>query len=183
MINMNMMKEAIDVLINSEKHILIIGETGTGKSTLLAELLINDTDVKYFDFCDIYKRHEHLPLLKHHYLCDENFDYFDFLSAPEKTLVLNSVAIGNNLRESKVVQFIVRFIKTARKRGKRLIVVTTPSDGGVQIQNLFDTVISLTRSQLLRTLAQAAQRGERVPTPGELPTNIDERVMICPLTN
>ncbi|RXP01084.1 sigma 54-interacting transcriptional regulator, partial [Escherichia coli] len=86
--NMNMMKEAIDVLINSEKHILIIGETGTGKSTLLAELLINDTDVKYFDFCDIYKRHEHLPLLKHHYLCDENFDYFDFLSAPEKTLVL-----------------------------------------------------------------------------------------------
>ncbi|EBF6500691.1 ATP-binding protein, partial [Salmonella enterica subsp. enterica serovar Typhimurium] len=27
--NMNMMKEAIDVLINSEKHILIIGETGT----------------------------------------------------------------------------------------------------------------------------------------------------------
>ncbi|GCK64847.1 ATP-binding protein [Escherichia coli] len=79
-------------------------------------------------------------------LCDENFDYFDFLSAPEKTLVLNSVAIGNNLRESKVVQFIVRFIKTARKRGKRLIVVTTPSDGGVQIQNLFDTVISLTRS-------------------------------------
>ncbi|EAN9679240.1 DUF87 domain-containing protein, partial [Salmonella enterica] len=55
--NMNMMKEAIDVLINSEKHILIIGETGTGKSTLLAELLINDTDVKYFDFCDIYKRH------------------------------------------------------------------------------------------------------------------------------
>ncbi|EGO7714853.1 TPA: site-specific integrase, partial [Escherichia coli] len=23
----------------------------------------------------------------------------------------------------------------------------------------------------------------RVPTPGELPTNIDERVMICPLTN
>nr|HEK8457712.1 ATP-binding protein [Escherichia coli] len=99
-----------------------------------------------FDFCDIYKRHEHHPPLKHHYLCDENFDYFDFLSVPEKTLVLNSVAIGNNLRESKVVQFIVRFIKTARKRGKRLIVVTTPSDGGVQIQNLFDTVISLTRS-------------------------------------
>ena len=36
-INMNMMKEAIDVLINSEKHILIIGESGTGKSTLLTE--------------------------------------------------------------------------------------------------------------------------------------------------
>ncbi len=62
MINMNMMKEAIDVLINSEKHILIIGESGTGKSILLTELLINDTDVKHFDFCDIYKRHEHHPL-------------------------------------------------------------------------------------------------------------------------
>ncbi len=49
-----------------------------GKSTLLTELLINDTDVKHFDFCDIYKRHEHHPPLKHHYLCDENFDYFDF---------------------------------------------------------------------------------------------------------
>lgn len=109
--NMNMMKEAIDVLINSEKHILIIGETGTGKSTLLAELLINDTDVKYFDFCDIYKRHEHLPLLKHHYLCDENFDYFDFLSAPEKTLVLNSVAIGNNLRESKLFSLLFDLLK------------------------------------------------------------------------
>ncbi|HFP5161012.1 TPA: hypothetical protein ACHIDF_005223, partial [Escherichia coli] len=36
---------------------------------------------------------------------------------------------------------------------------------------------------LLRALAQAAQRGERVPTPGEPPANIDERVMICPLTN
>ncbi|HIB7480358.1 TPA: integrase, partial [Escherichia coli] len=36
---------------------------------------------------------------------------------------------------------------------------------------------------LLRALAQAAQRGERVPIPGELPANIDERVMICPLTN
>ena len=62
MINMNMMKEAIDVLINSEKHILIIGESGTGKSTLLTELLINDTDVKHFDFCDIYKRMNTIPL-------------------------------------------------------------------------------------------------------------------------
>ena len=98
-----------------------------------------------FDFCDIYKRHEHLPSKNTIIFAMKILIILTFICT-WKTLVLNSVAIGNNLRESKVVQFIVRFIKTAVKRGKRLIVVTTPSDGGVQIQNLFDTVISLTRS-------------------------------------
>ncbi|NWJ78851.1 site-specific integrase [Enterobacter sp. SECR19-1250] len=34
---------------------------------------------------------------------------------------------------------------------------------------------------LLRTLALAAQRGERVPAPGELPVGAQSRIMICPL--
>ncbi|EED7054871.1 integrase, partial [Salmonella enterica subsp. enterica serovar Typhi] len=34
---------------------------------------------------------------------------------------------------------------------------------------------------LLRTLAKAAQRGERVPRPGDLPEGKHERVMIHPL--
>lgn len=34
---------------------------------------------------------------------------------------------------------------------------------------------------LLRTLALAAQRGERVPAPGELPVGAKSRIMICPL--
>lgn len=34
---------------------------------------------------------------------------------------------------------------------------------------------------LLRTLALAAQKGERVPAPGELPVGADSRIMICPL--
>lgn len=34
---------------------------------------------------------------------------------------------------------------------------------------------------LLRTLAIAAQKGERVPSPGELPINSCDSVMICPL--
>jgi len=34
---------------------------------------------------------------------------------------------------------------------------------------------------LLRTLALAAQRGERVPSPGELPVGTQTRIMICPL--
>ncbi|QQK74097.1 site-specific integrase (plasmid) [Pectobacterium versatile] len=34
---------------------------------------------------------------------------------------------------------------------------------------------------LLRTLALAAQRGERVPAPGELPVGNKSRIMVCPL--
>jgi predicted RNase H-like HicB family nuclease len=34
---------------------------------------------------------------------------------------------------------------------------------------------------LLRTLALAAQRGERVPAPGELPVGNKARIMVCPL--
>lgn len=34
---------------------------------------------------------------------------------------------------------------------------------------------------LLRTLALAAQRGERVPAPGELPVRTNNHIMICPL--
>lgn len=34
---------------------------------------------------------------------------------------------------------------------------------------------------LLRTLAIAAQKGERVPSPGELPINDPDHIMVCPL--
>ncbi len=34
---------------------------------------------------------------------------------------------------------------------------------------------------LLRTLAIAAQKGERVPSPGALPVNDPDYIMICPL--
>lgn len=39
----------------------------------------------------------------------------------------------------------------------------------------------LTSEVLLRTLARAAQKGERVPSPGELPSSTTARVMVCPL--
>lgn len=45
-----------------------------------------------------------------------------------------------------------------------------------------DMALAMASELLLRTLAMAAQRGERVPTPGELPVREHDRIMICPLT-
>ncbi|EHR8245281.1 ATP-binding protein [Escherichia coli] len=125
-----MYKQAFNILMNLDRHILIAGNTGTGKTTMLIDFLVNKDDVKYY----------HFPTMENEYinLCDENFDEYDFLSVPEKTLILDSVAIGKNSGESK----IVRFIKTARKHGKRLIVVTSPSDSE-RIKELFGAVITL----------------------------------------
>lgn len=44
-----------------------------------------------------------------------------------------------------------------------------------------DGALKAASVMLLRTLARAAQRGERVPQPGELPVNTPDRVMVCPL--
>lgn len=41
--------------------------------------------------------------------------------------------------------------------------------------------LRLASELLLRTLAVAAQKGERVPAPGELPVKTTDRIMICPL--
>ncbi|EIN4845165.1 ATP-binding protein [Salmonella enterica] len=127
-----MYKQAVNLLKNLDRHILITGATGTGKSTLLAEVRIDDGDSKYYHFPEINSGKQHWEL------CDENFDDFDFLAAPEKTLILDGVHIPEDLNESKVV----RFIKTARKHGKRLIVVTFPSEGE-RLKSLFGAVITL----------------------------------------
>ncbi|EBO4965534.1 ATP-binding protein [Salmonella enterica] len=127
-----MYKQAINLLKNLDRHILTTGATGTGKSTLLTELRIDDNDSKYYHFPEINSGKQNWAL------CDENFNDFDFLAVPEKTLILDGVHIPENLNDSKVVQFI----KTARKHGKRLIVVTFPSEGD-RIKSLFGAVITL----------------------------------------
>lgn len=127
-----MYKQAINLLKNLDRHILVTGATGTGKSTLLAEVRIDNSDSKYYHFPEINSGKEHWEL------CDENFYDFDFLTVPEKTLILDGVHIPDDLNESKVV----RFIKTARKYGKRLIIVTFPSEGE-RIKSLFGAVITL----------------------------------------
>lgn len=125
-----MYKQAFNILMNLDRHILVTGSTGTGKTTMLNDALVNKDNVRYYHFPEMEKEYVDL--------CDENFDEYDFLSVSEKTLILDSVAIGKNLGESK----IVRFIKTARKHNKRLIVVTSPSDGE-RIKELFGAVIAL----------------------------------------
>ncbi|QXB24124.1 site-specific integrase [Lelliottia amnigena] len=44
-----------------------------------------------------------------------------------------------------------------------------------------DAALERASELLLRTLALAAQRGERVPAPGELPFRTRDHIMICPL--
>lgn len=127
-----MYKQAVYLLKNLDQHILITGDTGTGKSTLLTELRVDDSDSKYYNFPEINSGEQYWQL------CDENFDSFDLLGVAEKTLILDGVAIGDNLKESK----IVHFIKTARKYGKRLVLVTFPSDAE-QIKSYFGVVITL----------------------------------------
>ncbi|MBJ1847166.1 tyrosine-type recombinase/integrase, partial [Escherichia coli] len=83
---------------------------------------------------------------------------------------------------SKISPYFVPYPATVRNRNGVFIVTLHDFD----LESRADTrelAISHASVLLLRALAQAAQRGERVPTPGELPANIDERVMICPLTN
>lgn len=83
---------------------------------------------------------------------------------------------------SKIAPYFVPYPATVENRNGQVVVTLsdfdTETSAATKEQAIFHASVLL-----LRTLAQAAQRGERVPTPGELPTNIDERVMICPLTN
>lgn len=124
--------KAITILKELDINILVIGNTGSGKSHLLKEANIENS--KYFDFPALNKGSKYIEL------CDENFDEFDFLNIPEKTLILDGVHISDNTDKSK----LVRFIKTVRKYGKRIIVVSFPDDGE-RIKNLFGAVITLTR--------------------------------------
>ncbi|EEC9589048.1 site-specific integrase [Escherichia coli] len=83
---------------------------------------------------------------------------------------------------SKISPYFVPYPATVRNRNGVFIVTLHDFDLESRAETR-ELAISHAGVLLLRALAQAAQRGERVPTPGELPANIDERVMICPLTN
>lgn len=83
---------------------------------------------------------------------------------------------------SKISPYFVPYPATVGNRNGLFVVTLHDFDLETRAETR-EQAISHASVLLLRTLAQAAQRGERVPTPGELPANIDERVMICPLTN
>ncbi|HCO3851590.1 TPA: site-specific integrase, partial [Escherichia coli] len=82
----------------------------------------------------------------------------------------------------KIAPYFVPYPATVGNRNGLFIVTLHDFDLETRAETR-ELAISHASVLLLRTLAQAAQRGERVPTPGELPANIDARVMICPLTS
>ncbi|WP_065426264.1 MULTISPECIES: hypothetical protein [Serratia] len=126
-------RSAQSKLKNMQEHILVIGVTGTGKSTLLTKTKIPDS--KYFDFIDLCKNK-----CFQHYLCEENGElFFDtLLASNEKTLILDAVHFPVDLNSSTLVSFI----KKASEQDKRLIVVTFPSEAE-RIEWLFGAVISM----------------------------------------
>ncbi|EFU9193583.1 ATP-binding protein, partial [Escherichia coli] len=107
-----MYKQATELMLNFKDRILIKGEEDTGKSTLLTEIRISDSDSRYYNF-------KTLNSAGYNRLCDENIDNFDFLNTPEKTLILDGV----RLCEKKMTSKVIRLIKQARKYHKRLVVV------------------------------------------------------------
>lgn len=115
------------LLENLDTHVLVVGNTRAGKAKLLKNAKIDNA--RYYHFSE-------LTELGH--LCNDNFEQFDFLNNLEKTLILDGVYISELDMNSK----LVCFIKTARKHGKRLIVVTYPEVGEL-IKPLFGAVIML----------------------------------------
>lgn len=77
-----MYKQATELMLNFKDRILIKGEEDTGKSTLLTEIRISNSDSRYYNF-------KTLNSAGYNRLCDENIDNFDFLNTPEKTLILD----------------------------------------------------------------------------------------------
>ncbi|WP_149541902.1 ATP-binding protein [Escherichia albertii] len=126
-----MYKQATELMLNFKDRILIKGEEDTGKSTLLTEIRISDSDSRYYNF-------KTLNSAEYNRLCDENIDNFDFLNTPEKTLILDGVS----LCEKKMTSKVIRLIKQARKYHKRLVVVADSCESEF-IELLFDGVIAL----------------------------------------
>ncbi|MEG7665010.1 ATP-binding protein [Hafnia paralvei] len=127
------------LLENLDTHVLVVGNTGTGKTELLKNAKIENA--RYYHFPD-------LTELVH--LCNDNFEQFDFLDTPEKTLILDGVYISEHDVNSK----LVNFIRTARQHGKRLIVVTLP-DVGELIKSHFGAVIMLSGNSNSARVSQA----------------------------
>ncbi|EKD1616115.1 hypothetical protein OQ539_004408 [Salmonella enterica] len=134
---MNIKDKAIRLLIESDYNIIVTGKTGAGKTDLI--LNCNIPDSHYFDFVAL----TDIDWRKPGWLTEESFCDFlpQIIHANEKTLILDAVEFPDDLSGSK----IVHLIKTARKSGKRLIIVAYPENAR-QVLTLFDAVIHLEMS-------------------------------------
>ncbi|MEX9896967.1 ATP-binding protein [Providencia rettgeri] len=121
------------VLEKLECSVLVVGSTGTGKSTLLEKTNIPDS--KYFDFCKLSED----TFLSPHMLCESNFTGYkdELINAVEKTLILDLVDLAGDQDVN-----LLQFIKDAKNYGKRLIVVMHPIDIDIA-KPLFGAVITL----------------------------------------
>ncbi|EPO3921832.1 hypothetical protein ACT99I_004481 [Salmonella enterica subsp. houtenae serovar [1],40:z4,z23:-] len=118
---MNGIEKAQETLIKSKGHILIFGNTRTGKSKLLQETNIPDS--RCFDFEKMCKSTCYFDLP---FLCRTNEEIYldDILDAKESTVILDSVEFPQNIDDS----FLYVFLKTMSARGKRVIAVALTSD-------------------------------------------------------
>lgn len=131
-------KTAQKALMGSLGHVLVYGDTRTGKSKLLQETNIPDS--RYFDFEKMCKSTIYFDLP---FLCRTNEGIYldDILDAKENTVILDSVEFPQNTNDS----FLYAFLKTMSARGKRVIAVALTSDSLDNFKPVFEYEINTQR--------------------------------------
>lgn len=139
------------ILNNLKKNIIVIGKTGSGKSTLIQEAKIPDS--KYYDFTtDLaefdYDFIESRPgdWSRHNILTDELALSVDFFNGDEYTLILDAVEFPKDLTDSK----LLHLLRATRKYNKRLIIVAYPENAAPvlrQYREIFGAIIHLNQNR------------------------------------
>lgn len=135
---MNDIGKSQKALVASRGHVLVYGDTRTGKSKLLQETNIPDS--RCFDFEKMCKSTIYFDLP---FLCRTNEGIFldDILEAKENTVILDSVEFPQNINDS----FLYDFLKIMSARGKRVIAVAFNSDTLENFKPVFEYEINTQR--------------------------------------
>lgn len=135
---MNDIAKAQKALMGSLGHVLVYGDTRTGKSKLLQETNIPDS--RYFDFENMCKSTIYFDLP---FLCRTNEGIYldDILDAKENTVILDSVEFPQNTHDS----FLYDFLRIMSARGKRVIAVAYTSNTLENFKPVFEYEIETLR--------------------------------------